>query len=77
VSEAADSPSPADGLSPEEMVRRVRRLGFRLSLEQMTHLLDEFRADGLAEETCMGRWRLTAEAEQRFGQALREMRPRA
>jgi hypothetical protein len=65
----------ARGLSPEELVERVRRIGVRTNAEMMTHLLDELRAAGHAEDI-HGRWRLTPEAQARFGAALRELRPR-
>jgi hypothetical protein len=62
----------ARGLSPEELVERVRRSGVRTNAEMMTHLLDELRAEGLAEDV-HGRWRLTDEAQTRYGAALRDL----
>jgi hypothetical protein len=65
----------ARGLSPEELVERVRRSGTRVHREMLVHLLDELRAEGHVENV-EGRWRLTPEAQERFGPALLKLRPR-
>jgi hypothetical protein len=62
----------AQSLSAEELVERVRRSGVCTTPEQMTHLLDELRADGLAEDV-NGRWRLTREARRQYGKALHDL----
>jgi hypothetical protein len=49
------------GLTPDELVSRLRRDGIRTTREQMTHMLDELRASGVTEDV-HGCWRLTAEA---------------
>jgi hypothetical protein len=63
------------GLTPDELVGRLRRDGIRVSSEQMTNMLGELRASGVTEDVG-GRnlWRLTPDAQQRFGHALGNLR---
>jgi hypothetical protein len=65
-------PPQRSGLTPDELVERVRATGVRTSPQQMTHMLDELRAEGLAEDV-HGRWRLTGDAQTRYGPVLRNL----
>lgn len=55
-------PLEAPGLSPDELVSRIRASGVRTNRRMLTQILDDLRRGGHAVEDVHGLWRLSDEA---------------